>query len=137
MRTGGAEDEHGVGARHGHVESANIRLAVFEWDVATVHAAFERRARCFCSALCCGMVAVAELKLDNIADCCDYRIGCKGILWAADHNRDDLVSSGNCRDQPLHRLGRSSVYASTNSTGKVSLDCNQGIVRTYTSTCAS
>jgi hypothetical protein len=99
MWTRSTEDEHGLSARHRHVESPDVRLAVFKRNVSTVYAARQRTARCFQSTLCGGVVAVAELELDDIAHSSDHGIRIESVLGSADYHRNELVLSRNCSRQ--------------------------------------
>jgi len=99
MRSRSTEDEHRLGVHHWHVESPDLSLAVFERNVPTVHTTLHRRAGRFQSALRGGVIAVAELKLDDIAHGSDHRIRIESVLWSADYNWNELVLSGNCSCQ--------------------------------------
>jgi hypothetical protein len=91
MRACGAVKEHGFSAGNRHVESANIGLSILKGDVATVYAGIHRLACCISSGLGDGMVAIAELELNNVADCGHNGIGDESVLRSANDYRDDLV----------------------------------------------
>jgi hypothetical protein len=91
MRARGAVQEHGLRGGDGHVERADVCLAILEGDVARVDAAVHGLAGSVGGGLSDGVVTVAELELDNIADCCDDRVGDEGELGSADDDWDDLV----------------------------------------------
>lgn len=100
MGSGSTVQEHGVRARNGHVESSDICLAVLEGDVTAVNTAFHRSACCVGGRLRDGVVAVGELELDNVADCCGDGVGDESILGTADDYGDDLAGAakwvGSC-----------------------------------------
>lgn len=68
MRPRRAENEHRFRIRNNHVERADVRLPVLEGNVSRVDAAVKGRARVVSRALRGGVVAVAELELDDVAD---------------------------------------------------------------------
>jgi hypothetical protein len=69
VRSSCAVEEHGLGRGHGHVEGADISLAVLEGDASAVDTTIHGLACCVGGALSYGVVAVAELELDDVADC--------------------------------------------------------------------
>lgn len=90
MRTRGAEHEDGVGAGDDDAEGSDVGLAIFERDVAAVDASVQGSAGCVRSALCCSVVAIAELELDDVTNCGRDRVRIEGILRATNYYRDDL-----------------------------------------------
>lgn len=95
MRSSGAVQEHGIGACDGHVERADISLAVLERDMTAVHTRSHGRAGLIDSRLCDCVIAVAELELDDVTDCGDDGVGDESILGTTDDHRDDLVLAAN------------------------------------------
>lgn len=93
MRTCCTEQKHGVGGRDRHVERAYVCLPVYKQYVAAVHASLHGSARCVGSRLRDGVVSVAELELENVADGCDDGVGREGILRTTDDDGDDLVGA--------------------------------------------
>jgi hypothetical protein len=91
MRASGAVQEHGLRAGDRHVECADVGLAILEWNVARVDAAVHGLAGSVGSGLSDGVVAVAELELDDVADCCDDGVGDEGVLGPADDDWNDLI----------------------------------------------
>jgi hypothetical protein len=90
MRACRTVEEHGLRGRDGHVEGSNIGLAVCERDVAGMNAAVHGRAGGVGRGLRDGVVAVAELELNDVADRGGHGVGDEGVLWAADNDGDDL-----------------------------------------------
>lgn len=95
MRPCCTKDKHGLRVRHHEVECPNVSLAVFEWDVAAVHATFKGRAWGVESRLRGGMVAGTELELDDVADRSDERVGGECVLGTAYDDRVELVLAGS------------------------------------------
>lgn len=62
--------------------------------MAAVYAAFQGGAWGFESALRGGVVSVAELELNNVANGSGDSVGVEGVLRSADYNGDDLGLSG-------------------------------------------
>jgi hypothetical protein len=90
MRACRTVEEHGLRGRDGHVEGSNIGLAVCKRDVAGMNATVHGRAGGVGRGLRDGVVAVAELELNDVADCGGHGVGDEGVLWAADDDGDDL-----------------------------------------------
>jgi len=93
MGSGSTVQEHGVRARNGHVESSDICLAVLEGDVTAVDTAFHGSACCVGGRLRDSVVAVGELELDNVADCCGDGVGDEGVLGSTDDYGDNLAGA--------------------------------------------
>lgn len=86
-----AVQEHGLGARHGHVEGADHAAgAAIEGDEAAVDALAGggRLARRGGVALGDGVVPGGELKLNHVARLGGHRVGREGEGVAADEHRD-------------------------------------------------
>lgn len=93
MRSSSTVQEHGVSTSDGHVEGSDICLAVFEGDVTAVDTPIHGSACCIGGRLRDGVVAVGELELDNVADCCGNGVGDESILGTADDYGDDLAGA--------------------------------------------
>jgi hypothetical protein len=91
MRARRTVKEHGLRARDGHIEGADVSLAVLEWNVAAVDAAVHGFAGCVNGGLRDSVVAIGELELDYVADGGNNGVGDKGVLRAADDYGDDLI----------------------------------------------
>lgn len=98
MRTSRAVQKHRISARHGHVESAYIRLPIDKRYVPAMDTAFHRRACGIGSGLGDSMVAIAKLKLHNVADGSDNGIWDECVLWSADYDGDYLVGAADWLD---------------------------------------
>lgn len=97
MRSGGAVQKHRFGAGDRHVEGADISLAILERNVSAVHTRSHGRAGLIDSRLCDSVVAIAELKLNDVTDCGDDGVRYESILRTANDNRNDLVLTANMR----------------------------------------
>jgi hypothetical protein len=95
MRAGSTIQEHGLRARDWHVERADIRLAVLERDVTTVHTTFHRCACFVSSRLSYRVVAVRKLIHYDVAYGSDDRVWDEGVLGTADDDGDYLVLAAN------------------------------------------
>lgn len=93
MWASGAVQEHRISAGHGHVECAHVRLPIDKGDMATVNSAVHGSACRVGGGLSYSVVAIAELKLYNIANCCDNRVWNECILWSSDDDGDYLVGA--------------------------------------------
>jgi hypothetical protein len=91
MRARGAVQEHGLRGGDGHIECADVGLAVLERNVTRVDTAVHGLAGSVGSGLSYGVVAVAELELHDVADCCDDGVWNEGVLGSADDDWNDLV----------------------------------------------
>lgn len=95
---GSAVQEHWIGAGDGHTERAYGGLAIDKRNMARVDCCRYRSLKWLASNVLCGlgdgMVTIAELELDNIANRCRHNVGHKGILWATDNYRYDLIRLG-------------------------------------------
>jgi hypothetical protein len=91
MRPCRAVQEHRLCARNWHVERSHFRLAIFKWDVSTVHASAHGCACRIGSRLGYSVVAIAELELNDIANSGNDGVGDESVLWATDYDWDDLV----------------------------------------------
>lgn len=98
VRTGGTVEEHGLLRHHRHVEGSHGCLAILEGNVAAVEGAgnslLEGLASLGLVRLRDGVIAVAELELDNIAHGSLDRVGHESDLLASHNNRDDLGGGG-------------------------------------------
>jgi hypothetical protein len=88
-----AVKEHGLGRGYGHVEGADISLSVLEGNASAVDTAVHGLACCIGGALRDGVVAVAELELDDVADRGGDRVRDEYVLHATNDDGDDLTSA--------------------------------------------
>lgn len=95
MWSGCAIDEHRSDTRNWHVESTNICLPVLKGYVSTVYTTCEGRTRRFRCALGSGMIAIAELELDDISQGGDNGIWSESVLRATDNDWNQLICAWN------------------------------------------
>lgn len=91
MRARRAVQKHGLRVGNHHVERADFGLVVLERNVAAVHAAGHGHACLVRGGLRDGVVAVAELELDHVANRGSERVGDEGVLGSADDDGNHLV----------------------------------------------
>jgi hypothetical protein len=95
MRPRGAIEEHGIGAVDGQVKGADDCLPILEGDMPAMNRRslrlLQRLASISLGGLGDGVVPVAELELNGVANLGLYHVGYKQVLRTTDYDGDDLA----------------------------------------------
>lgn len=93
MRACRTVQEHRFCACDRHIERTNVCLAILKWNVATVYAILQGCTRCVGCGLRHRVVAVGELKLQDVADGSNDRVRYESILRATNNDWNYLIGA--------------------------------------------